>query len=63
MSEEIEHDDAEEGDIGIMPCFDDTMCERRVFLDEIHEVAQWEKVVRQLHSRENTDVFITGSND
>ena len=35
MSEEIEHDDAEEGDIRIMPCFDDTMCERRVFLDEI----------------------------
>lgn len=34
----------------------------RVFLDEIQEVAQWEKVVRQLHSRENTDVFITGSN-
>lgn len=34
----------------------------RVFLDEIQEVDGWEKVVRQLHTRENTDVFITGSN-
>lgn len=34
----------------------------RVFLDEIQEVESWEKVVRQLHTRTNTDVFITGSN-
>ncbi|WEV59077.1 ATP-binding protein [Bifidobacterium sp. ESL0728] len=33
-----------------------------VFLDEIQEVDQWEKVVRGLHTRENTDVYITGSN-
>ena len=34
----------------------------RVFLDEIQEVTHWEKVVRQLHTKEGIDVFITGSN-
>lgn len=33
-----------------------------VFLDEIQEVGGWEKVVRRLHTRELTDVYITGSN-
>lgn len=33
-----------------------------VFLDEIQEVSGWEKVVRRLHTRELTDVYITGSN-
>ena len=34
----------------------------RVFLDEVQEVASWEKVVRQLHTKRGVDVFITGSN-
>lgn len=33
-----------------------------VFLDEIQMVDGWERVVRGLHTRENTDVYITGSN-
>lgn len=33
-----------------------------VLLDEIQDVAGWERVVRQLHTRPNTDVYITGSN-
>ena len=32
------------------------------FLDEIQDVPGWEQVVRRLHTRENTDVYITGSN-
>lgn len=33
-----------------------------VFLDEIQEVEGWERVVRRLHTRPGTDVYITGSN-
>lgn len=33
-----------------------------VLLDEIQCVTDWEKVVRQLHTRQNTDVYLTGSN-
>ena len=33
-----------------------------VFLDEIQDVPQWERVVRRLHTRSNTHVTITGSN-
>lgn len=33
-----------------------------VFLDEVQEVNGWEKAVRQLHTKEGIDVFITGSN-
>ncbi|MCI1649563.1 ATP-binding protein [Bifidobacterium tibiigranuli] len=33
-----------------------------VFLDEIQDVPQWERVVRRLHTRGNTHVTITGSN-
>ncbi|WEV58777.1 ATP-binding protein [Bifidobacterium sp. ESL0728] len=33
-----------------------------VMLDEIQDVEGWEKIVRRLHTRENTDVYITGSN-
>jgi hypothetical protein len=33
-----------------------------VFLDEIQTIDRWELVARQLHTRENTKVFITGSN-
>lgn len=33
-----------------------------VLLDEIQSVQGWEKVVRQLHTRPNTDVYVTGSN-
>ncbi|NEG69888.1 ATP-binding protein [Bifidobacterium choloepi] len=33
-----------------------------VFLDEVQALAGWEQVVRRLHTRDNTDVFITGSN-
>lgn len=33
-----------------------------VFLDEIQDVPGWETVVRKLHTRENTHVYITGSN-
>lgn len=33
-----------------------------VFLDEIQEVVGWEHVVRGLHTRQKTDVYITGSN-
>ena len=32
------------------------------FLDEVQDVPGWEQVVRRLHTRENTDVYITGSN-
>lgn len=34
----------------------------RVFLDEVQEVPGWEKILRQLHTKESADVFITGSN-
>lgn len=33
-----------------------------VFLDEIQDVPGWEEVVRRLHSRDDTDVYATGSN-
>lgn len=33
-----------------------------VFLDEVQAIDGWEKVVRRLHTRERTDVYITGSN-
>lgn len=33
-----------------------------VMLDEIQDVPGWEKVVRRLHTRERTDVYVTGSN-
>lgn len=33
-----------------------------VFLDEIQDVPGWEEVVRRLHSRDDTGVYITGSN-
>lgn len=33
-----------------------------VFLDEIQAINGWEQVVRRLHTRERTDVYITGSN-
>lgn len=33
-----------------------------VFLDEIQDVPGWETVVRRLHTRADTDVYITGSN-
>lgn len=33
-----------------------------VFLDEIQDVSDWEKVVRRLHAQEGIDVYITGSN-
>lgn len=33
-----------------------------VLLDEIQEVEGWERVVRSLHTRPATDVYITGSN-
>lgn len=33
-----------------------------VLLDEIQAVQGWERVARQLHTRPNTDVYITGSN-
>lgn len=33
-----------------------------VFLDEIQDVPDWELVVRRLHTRPETDVYITGSN-
>lgn len=33
-----------------------------VFLDEIQDIDGWERVVRGLHTRSNTDVYITGSN-
>lgn len=33
-----------------------------VFLDEIQDVPGWEEVVHRLHSRDDTDVYITGSN-
>ncbi|WP_242502828.1 ATP-binding protein [Bifidobacterium pseudolongum] len=35
---------------------------RYVFLDEIQEVHDWPKVVRGLHTLDNVDVYITGSN-
>ena len=33
-----------------------------VFLDEIQDVAGWEKVVRKLHTERGMDIYITGSN-
>lgn len=33
-----------------------------VLLDEIQDVEGWERVVRQLHTRPETDVYVTGSN-
>ncbi len=33
-----------------------------VFLDEIQDIPGWERVVRQLQTRNNTDVYLTGSN-
>lgn len=33
-----------------------------IFLDEIQDVPGWERVVRQLQTRNNTDVYLTGSN-
>lgn len=33
-----------------------------VFLDEIQEVKEWEKVVRRLHTDQTAEVFLTGSN-
>lgn len=33
-----------------------------ILLDEVQEVPGWEKVVRRLATRDNTDIFITGSN-
>lgn len=33
-----------------------------VFLDEIQDVAGWEKVVRRLHSQRGIDICLTGSN-
>lgn len=33
-----------------------------VFLDEIQDVPGWEEVFRRRHSRDDTDVYITGSN-
>ncbi|WEV75788.1 ATP-binding protein [Bifidobacterium sp. ESL0800] len=33
-----------------------------VFLDEIQDVPGWERIVRRLHTRSRTRVFITGSN-
>ena len=33
-----------------------------VFLDEIQDVPGWERVARQLQTRNNTDVYLTGSN-
>lgn len=37
-------------------------CPFYVLLDEVQDVDEWEKVVRQLHTRPKTDVYITGSN-
>lgn len=37
-----------------LPCY--------VFLDEIQEIDGWERVLRKLEARPNTDVYITGSN-
>lgn len=33
-----------------------------VFLDEIHDVEEWEKSVNSLRMRKNADIYITGSN-
>lgn len=33
-----------------------------VFIDEIQEVQDWEKIARRLHTQQNVDVYITGSN-
>ena len=33
-----------------------------LFLDEIHDVEEWEKVVNSIRMRPNADVYITGSN-
>lgn len=33
-----------------------------IFLDEIQDIPGWERVVRQLQTRSNTDVYLTGSN-
>ena len=32
------------------------------FLDEVHDVERWEKVVNSIRMRKNADVYITGSN-
>ncbi len=32
-----------------------------IFLDEIHNVPQWEKFVRRIHDTENAQIFLTGS--
>ncbi|KFI94315.1 ATP-binding protein [Bifidobacterium stellenboschense] len=40
----------------------DTAYPFTVMMDEIQDVPGWEKVVRRLHTRERTDVYITGSN-
>ncbi len=33
-----------------------------VLIDEIQDVKGWERVIRQMHTRPNTDVYLTGSN-
>ena len=33
-----------------------------VFLDEIHDVEEWERCVNSLRMRKNADIYITGSN-
>lgn len=33
-----------------------------VFLDEVQEVAGWEKAVRRLHTEQAADIYLTGSN-
>lgn len=33
-----------------------------VFIDEIQDVSEWEKIVRRLHTQEGIDTYITGSN-
>lgn len=33
-----------------------------VFLDEIQDVEDWQKVVRRLHTQPNVDIYLTGSN-
>ena len=33
-----------------------------VFIDEVQEVQDWEKVIRRLHTQDGVDVYITGSN-
>ena len=33
-----------------------------LFIDEVQEIANWEKVIVSLHKKENIDVYLTGSN-